>query len=37
LGFIFATSDTPASVEAALRRAHERLDFSIDRDVTLIQ
>ena len=37
LGFIFATGDSPASVEEALRRAHERLDFSIDRDVTLIQ
>ena len=37
LGFIFATSDSPASVEEALRRAHERLDFSVDRDVALIQ
>ena len=37
LGFIFATNDSPASVEEALRRAHERLDFRIDRDVTLIQ
>lgn len=37
LGFIFATGDSPASVEEALRRAHERLDFSIDRDVTLIR
>ena len=37
LGFIFATGDSPASVEEALRRAHERLDFSIDRDVTLLQ
>jgi biotin carboxylase len=37
LGFIFATADSPASVEDALRRAHERLDFSIDRDVTLIR
>ena len=37
LGFIFATNDSPASVEEALRRAHERLEFRIDRDVTLIQ
>ena len=37
LGFIFAAADTPASVEEALRRAHDRLDFSIDRDVTIIQ
>ena len=37
LGFIFATGDSPAFVEEALRRAHERLDFSIDRDVTLIR
>jgi hypothetical protein len=37
LGFIFATNDSPASVEEALRRAHESLDFSIDRDVTLIR
>jgi len=36
LGFIFATNDSPASVEEALRRAHERLDFRIDRDVPLI-
>ena len=37
LGFIFATGDSPASVEEALRIAHEKLDFSIDRGVTLIQ
>jgi hypothetical protein len=30
LGFIFARGDTPASVEAALRQAHARLDFAID-------
>ena len=29
LGFIFAHADTPAEAEAALRRAHGRLDFDI--------
>jgi hypothetical protein len=33
LGFIFATSDAPASVEEALRCAHDSLEFSIDREV----
>jgi len=37
LGFIFATSDAPASVEEALRRAHDSLEFSIDRDVMIAQ
>ncbi len=30
LGFIFARAETPASVEAALRRAHELLAFDIE-------
>jgi hypothetical protein len=29
LGFIFARSETPAAVEAALRDAHARLHFEI--------
>ena len=37
LGFIFATSDAPASVEEALRCAHDSLEFSIDREVTVAQ
>jgi biotin carboxylase len=37
LGFIFATGDLPASVEEALRRAHESLEFSIDREVSVAQ
>jgi len=37
LGFIFATGETPASIEDALRRAHETLDFIIDREVTLVR
>lgn len=36
LGFIFARADQPAVVEHALRRAHERLTFVIDRAVPLI-
>jgi biotin carboxylase len=35
LGFIFASADTPAEVEAALRQAHRRLRFKIDRARTL--
>ena len=30
LGFIFAAGDTPEAVEAALRDAHGRLDFTIE-------
>jgi biotin carboxylase len=30
LGFIFAAGDTPAAVEAALRDAHDKLEFRID-------
>jgi biotin carboxylase len=37
LGFIFATGDAPASVEEALRCAHDSLEFSIDRDVIVAQ
>ena len=37
LGFIFATGDTPAFVEKALRCAHDGLDFRIDRDVIVAQ
>jgi glycogen synthase len=35
LGFIFATGETPDSVERALRAAHGLLDFAIDREVRL--
>jgi biotin carboxylase len=35
LGFIFATHDTAADVESALRGAHAMLDFAIDREVKL--
>jgi hypothetical protein len=37
LGFIFATSATTDAAEAALREAHSRLDFVIEREVTLAQ
>ena len=30
LGFIFASGDTPESVEAALRRAHRQLEFTVE-------
>lgn len=36
LGFIFARGDTPARVERALRTAHARLRFVIDRDVEVV-
>jgi hypothetical protein len=29
LGFIFASGEDPAAVEAAIRRAHARLEFEI--------
>jgi biotin carboxylase len=35
LGFIFARSDRPERVENALREAHTRLRFTIDREVPL--
>lgn len=36
LGFIFASGQTPDFVEAALRAAHERLRFAIDRRVAMV-
>ena len=33
LGFIFASGETAAAVEEALRRAHARLEFVIEREV----
>jgi hypothetical protein len=33
LGFIFAKGESPREVEAALREAHSRLSFVIDREV----
>ena len=36
LGFVFARADDPASVEQALRSAHARLAFTIDRPVTIV-
>ena len=33
LGFIFARAETPAGVEQALRAAHARLHFVIDREI----
>jgi hypothetical protein len=36
LGFIFATGETPAEVEAALREAHRRLTFDIVPELRLI-
>jgi hypothetical protein len=36
LGFIFARGDAPAAVERALRSAHARLRFVIDREVAVV-
>ena len=36
LGFIFASGDTPALVEDALRAAHSRLRFHIVPELSLI-
>jgi biotin carboxylase len=36
LGFIFARADRPAQVEQALRDAHARLHFRIERGVTIL-
>jgi biotin carboxylase len=36
LGFIFARGGAPAEVERALRTAHARLHFVIDRDVEIV-
>lgn len=35
LGFIFASGETPAYVEDALRRAHQKLQFQIDEEIPL--
>ena len=35
LGFIFATADTPAEAEGAVREAHQRLRFTIDPLLTI--
>ena len=37
LGFIFARDDEPAAVEYALREAHARLHFVIDRELALAE
>jgi hypothetical protein len=36
LGFIFARADRPAQVEQALRDAHARLGFRIEREVRIV-
>jgi hypothetical protein len=36
LGFIFARAQDPATVEGALRAAHARLAFVIDRALTVV-
>lgn len=36
LGFIFARAETPQDAEAALRAAHERLEFSIEPMINLV-
>jgi hypothetical protein len=36
LGFIFAEGDTPQQVEEALRAAHARLSFTVDRPVPIL-
>jgi hypothetical protein len=35
LGFIFARADTPATVEAALRAAHAKLQFDVEPVISL--
>ncbi|MFQ5857757.1 MAG: ATP-grasp domain-containing protein [Anaerolineae bacterium] len=37
LGFIFARGDAPATVEAALREAHKRLEFEIQEELPVLQ
>jgi hypothetical protein len=37
LGFIFASADTPARVEEALREAHGHLSFVIERELTIVE
>jgi hypothetical protein len=36
LGFIFARATTPLAVEQALRAAHAKLQFVIDRDIAMV-
>ena len=36
LGFIFARGERPEIVEAAIREAHARLRFAIERDVAVL-
>jgi len=36
LGFIFAKDAEPARVEGALREAHARLRFTIDRELSVL-
>jgi hypothetical protein len=36
LGFIFASDRRPDRVEEALREAHQRLQFTIDREVPIV-
>jgi hypothetical protein len=36
LGFIFARGADPSAVEQALRAAHSRLDFAIDRELAVV-
>jgi hypothetical protein len=37
LGFIFARAGTPGEVDAALRAAHERLSFTVDPELPVLQ
>ena len=37
LGFIFARGDEPAAVEAALREAHQKLEFEIQEQLPVVQ
>ena len=36
LGFIFARADRPEAVEASLRDAHSKLQFTIDRSIPVV-
>jgi hypothetical protein len=36
LGFIFARATTPLAVEQALRAAHAKLRFVIDREIAVV-
>jgi hypothetical protein len=36
LGFIFARADRPEDVDRALREAHARLEFIVEREVALL-